>query len=785
MLKRLELRSGRPPAELTSFVGRHEELAEIVRLLDRCRLVTLTGPGGVGKTRLSLRAAARLGGSFEDGVAFADLSALHEPGLLTQTIGETLGLHDQNPSTALDALVHHLADRDLLLVLDTCEHLVDACAMLAEVLLQNARGLRIVATSRQPLDIPGEHTLVVAPLKRPEPGGYVPGLPCDSMTLFAERAAAVVPGWTITDGNQAAVALLCHRLDGIPLAIELAAVQLRALSVEQIVDRLDRRILQVRGRRSGLPRHQTLRAAVDWSHELCSPDERLLWARLSVFTADFCLDSAEQVCSDAELPAERIFELIAGLVAKSVVLRVEREGAVRYRMLDIMREYGAERLEEAGETEAVRARAFDRLAAAILEAAAGLSGAAQPRWLAWFRREQAGVRDMIDYGLRRADDELLVALMLGLGRLLALQGLIGEARHWALRVIDGREHGPGPGWTETLALAGLLAAMQDDLGPCRDLLRRAEERAVAENDLRGLGYVREVSGVAAFCADDLDLATRCLEEARGLHGRAGTADVLVPITDVFLSVARTMAGDPAAAVRYASEAVRVTEAAGEHWCRSYGLCARGLATLMSGDAEGALPDLRAGLRIKRDLDDRLGVSLALDIVGICLIGLGDAVRGVRLLAAADWTRDYTGTSMFGPQHALLRDAYKAQARETLGEAPFQAAYDAGTALDFETAVAEGLGETPVPPTALDRPAEPAAEPAPELTPRENEIAGLVAEGLTNRQIAERLVIAKRTVDSHLEHILAKLGFTSRAQIAAWFTALNAIPAQRPSPDDCI
>ncbi|MFD0686177.1 ATP-binding protein [Actinomadura fibrosa] len=798
----MEPRSVRPPAELTSFVGRRQELKDIARLLDRCRLVTLAGPGGVGKTRLALRAAARFGATAGEDVAFADLAALREPGLLTRAVGEALGLPDQTPSCAPDALVHHLADRELLLVLDTCEHLVNACATLAEVLLQNAPRLRIIATSRQPLDVPGEHTLVVAPLPRPEPGARGPARTCDSMTLFAERAAAVVPGWALTDANRAAVALLCRRLDGIPLAIELAAVQLRALSVEQIVDRLDRRLPQMRGRRSGLRRHQTLRAAIDWSHELCSPGERLLWARLSVFAADVDLETAERVCADAGLPAERIFELIAGLVAKSVVLRVDREGTVRYRMLDIMREYGAERLAEAGETDAVQARAFELFSGVIVRAAGELRGPAQRSRLAWFRRERATIRDMVEYGLRRAPDDVLVAVALGLGRSYALRGLVGEARHWSLRVIESRAEGPGRAWTEILALAGMLAAMQDDLAPARDLLRRAERRALAEDDLGGLGYVRQVEGLAAFCAGDLDRATRRLEEARALHRRAGTEDVLVPLTDVFLAVTRTMAGDPEAAVRHADAVVRETEAAGEHWCRSYGLAARGLATLMGGDPAGALPDLRAGLRVKRDLDDRLGVALVLDMVGCCLAGTGDAVAGVRLLAAADRTRDRTGTSMFGPRHALLREHHERLARVTLGDDAFRAALDAGAKLDLETAIEEALDEHPRPtaPDPHDRaradghasggapPGSPGGAsggapggasgpgaPGPAasvLTRRETEIAGLVAEGLTNRQIAELLVIAKRTVDSHLEHILAKLGFTSRAQVAAWF-------AQRP------
>ncbi|MWK40510.1 LuxR family transcriptional regulator [Actinomadura sp. J1-007] len=776
----VDVRSGRLPAELTSFIGRHAELAEIVRLFDRCRLVTLMGPGGVGKSRLAVRAAARLGESFDDGVRFADLAALHEPSLLAAAVGEAAGMPDQPPGAALDALVRHLADRRMLLVLDTCEHLVDACAMLAEVLLRNAPGLRIIATSRRPFDVPGEHTLVVAPLARPEPGRYDPAEPCESVTLFADRAAAVVPGWTLTDDNRPAVALLCHRLDGIPLAIELAAVQVRALSVEQIVTRLDSRLLHVRGRRSGLPRHQTLRAAVDWSHELCTPGERLLWARLSVFAGDFDLEAAERVCADEELPSTEICELVAGLVAQSIVMRVDRGGAVRYRMLDTIREYGAERLAGAGETERFRARAFDWFAAMVQAAGPELATPAQPHWLAWFRREQANVRDMFDYGIRSAGDEDLARTALATGRVFALQGLIGEARHWSARVLESRGELPGPDGTEVLALTGLLAVLQNDLDDARGLLRRAEERAVRHEDLRGLGYVREVQGVAALYADGPDEATRLLAEAHDLHARSGTADVLVPITDVFLAVACALGGDPATAVRHAGEALRATEAAGELWCRSYALCVRGLAVALGGDPAAGLSDLRAGLRMKNDLDDRLGVALAFDMAGCCLVMLGDAAGGARLLGAADRARDYTGTSLFGPQHRLLRGVYEAQAAETLGDGLYRRAYESGAALDAGVAVAEALGDRPAPALGDAAPgAPPGTARSPEqgggagsgqpLTRRETEIAALVAEGRTNREIAERLVIAKRTVDSHVEHILAKLGFSSRTQIAAWYT----------------
>ncbi|WP_019630554.1 ATP-binding protein [Actinomadura atramentaria] len=759
----LHLREGRLPAELTSFIGRGDELAEITRLFGRGRLVTLTGPGGVGKSRLAVRAAARARAGYEHGVCFVDLAALREPSLLAPALAEALGLPDPRAGTVLDVLVDYLADRRMLLVLDTCEHLVDACALLAEVLLRSSPGLHVLATSRQPLDIAGEHTLTVAPLPVPGDGPPDPRRPCESVRMFAERAAAVVPEWRLTPENQAAVVLLCRRLDGIPLALELAAVQLRALPVEQIVDRLDRRILRVRGRRTAMPRHRTLETAIDWSHDLCSPGERLLWARLSVFAGDFDLETAEEVCGDVELPRCEIVDLIAGLVAKSIVRRVGRSDAARYRMLDTIREYGADRLERAGETAALRDRAFHWFAARIERARADLASPAQPEVLAWFRREQANIRALVDHGLAVASDDELVGALLGVGRILALQGLIGEARYWFGKVLAARDLG-GDAATELIALGGLLAVLQDDLDGAAVLLERAAARATAAGDAGSLAYVRQAQGVAALYRDRLPDAARLLGESVELHRSVGAKDVLAPVADVFLSVACTLRGDTDAALGHAERAVAVTERSGDLWCRSYGLCVRGLARLLAGDAAAALTDVRAGLAVKRDLGDRLGVSLALDMVAACLVTLDQPMQAARLLGCADRLRRYTGTTLFGPQHALLREVYERTAVETLGADAFRTAYETGEALGMAVAVGEALAERPAPSAPDERPDRPA------LTPREREIAELVAAGLTNREIADRLVIAKRTVDSHVEHILAKLGFSSRARIGEWMAA---------------
>ncbi|MGP4022053.1 ATP-binding protein [Actinomadura sp. 3N407] len=353
----LERQTGRLPAGLTSFIGRKAELDQIRRLVDGHRLVTLTGPGGVGKTRLAVRAASLVREMFDDGVHFVGLSGLTEPLLLAQTVSDAFGLGERAGEPAA-RLADHLADRVVLLVLDACEHLVEECAVLTETLLRSAPGLRVLVTSRQPLDVMGECTFTVAPLGRPGPGldGDRGDEECDSVKLFAERAAATVQGWTLTGGDRETVIRLCDRLDGIPLAIELAAVQLRAFSLDQVLGRIGTHLFQVRGRRTSLQRHQTLRATVDWSHELCSAEERLLWARLSVFANDFDLDGAEHVCSGDGLASERVVEGLTGLVEKSIVQRADRGGQVRYRMLDTLREYGAELLAAQGEREVTRLR---------------------------------------------------------------------------------------------------------------------------------------------------------------------------------------------------------------------------------------------------------------------------------------------------------------------------------------------------------------------------------------------------------------------------------------------
>ncbi|TYK53649.1 AAA family ATPase [Actinomadura decatromicini] len=762
----LERQTGRLPAEFTSFVGRDAELVRLRRLVGEHRLVTLTGPAGVGKTRLAVRTAALSEEEFDEGVHFVGLSGLTEPSLLAQTICDAFGLAEQAGETAVGCLVDHLADRRLLLVLDTCEHLLDECATLTEAMLRTAPGLRVLATSRQALDVMGEHTVVVAPLGRSgdgdgdgDGGGAVEG-EGDAVRLFAERAAAAVQGWTLTRGNRDAAVQLCDRLDGIPLAIELAAVQLRAFSLDQVLGRLGTHLFQVRGRRTSVRRHQTLRAAVDWSHELCSPEERLLWARLSVFADGFDLEAAENVCGGDGLPADHVADVLTGLVEKSIVQRADRGGEARYRMLDTLREYGAERLAGLGGRDRLRHACFAWYARQLRRARAELPSAAQIQWLEWFDCERGNIRALLGHVVATAEPGALRDALETLGRLWALRGTVGEGRHWVDRVLETRDT-TGPGWTGLLAIAALTMTLQDDLARAGELLDRAEAQGRADDDPRGIALAVSAKGIVALFEGDFDLVLRLLGTADELARGSGEDDLLFLLIDVFRGVAYLFKNEFTASVAHADAAAQAGAERGELWVRSYGMLVCGLALWLADDLDASMEQLRRALRIKRDLDDELGTTLALESIAACLSSRGEAARAVRLLGAADRLREFTQTSWFGPHHALLREIHIDRAQQALGEEAFRAALEEGGRLPLADAVEDALGEGPE--------GEGARTGGP-LTNRELQVAALVAEGLSNRAIAERLTIAKRTADSHVEHILAKLGYSSRAQIATWITA---------------
>jgi non-specific serine/threonine protein kinase len=354
VVSQAQLGSGRRhaqlPAEATGFVGRSEELAAITALLGQARMVTAIGPAGVGKTRLARRAAAAVAARFTGGVCFVDLAEVRDPELLASVVAAALRLPGLDARAQHGAVLDCLRGRELLLILDTCEHMVDACAAFADAALRAAPGVTVLATSRQPLDVPGEHTYPVPPLPVPDDSPASRGLAAagDAVELFAQRAAAVQRDFAVTPDNRASVIRLCRRLDGIPLAIELAAVRLRALPLAELADRVEHGFsVLTASRRGTTARHKTMRTALEWSYELCTAAEQALWARLSVFDGSFDMAMAEQVCADESLRAREVVEALIGLVDKSVVLR-DQTVSGSYRLLDTLREFGAEMLAQAG-----------------------------------------------------------------------------------------------------------------------------------------------------------------------------------------------------------------------------------------------------------------------------------------------------------------------------------------------------------------------------------------------------------------------------------------------------
>jgi predicted ATPase len=400
-------RPGLLPVEPNSFVGRAAELSRLTTLLRSARLVTVVGPGGVGKTRLCLRAAANAlsAGRFPDGAWLVELSGVSDPELLVNAIAVGLGLPERDAGGQRAAVLDHLRDRRLLLILDTCEHLVDASAAFAEAALRAAPEVTVLATSRQPLDAPGEHAFPVPPLP----------IEVDAVELFSHRAAAAAPEFTVTAANRADVARLCRRLDGMPLAIELAAVRLRALPLAELADLLESGfgVLTVT-RRGGAPRHQTLRTTIEWSHALCTPAEQALWRRLSVFAGPFDVAAAEDVCADATLPRDEVVHALIGLVDKSVVMRCGEDGGGpgsaagaenRYRLLDTLREFGGEQLAEADEQARFRNRLADRYLALATHFDEHFLADDQMDRLRQLRAEQANISAALAHALDDRDGD--------------------------------------------------------------------------------------------------------------------------------------------------------------------------------------------------------------------------------------------------------------------------------------------------------------------------------------------------------------------------------------------
>ena len=751
------------PLELTSFVGRRHELTQTKNLLTGSRLVTLAGIGGVGKTRLAIRVATAMQREYADGIRLVELGELHDESLLVDAVAAALGVQDHSDRPLREVLIEYLTPRELLVVLDNCEHMVDAVAELAGLLLRVCPGLRILATSREPLGIGGEAVLRVPPLTVPDPElqTSLRGLPkYDAVTLFVERAAAAVPGFALTEDNAATVAGICHHLDGLPLPIELAAARLRAMSPKQILGRLtDRYTLLTRGSRSAPTRQQTLRLSVDWSFELCTAVEQLVWGRLAVFAGSFELDAAEQVCGEG-VDSDELLDTLTSLVEKSILIREESGSVVQFRMLGTLREYGYEKLEQTGEAVALRRRHRDWYEALALEAEAEWISARQLDWIARLKREQPNLREALEFSI---DDDPAAGLRTAAALYLfwTSQGLYNEGRRWLGQLLAHRSGPPTLEWVKALYCDSVMANVQGDLGSGAALVDESRALTAHSSDSMMRALVSYAEGMLSLYSGDLPRAYSHLETAlaefRERENRTLEVSVLYP-----LGLAYGLCGLTDQAIECHERVLAITEVHGEKMYRSHSLWALSIAVWRQGDTDRAVRLLEQSLELNRHVHSPRVATSCLEALAWIACELGDAPRAAVLLGAADGLAQSVGSSAVVYSSLLVyHKNCELKALRELGDKTFEAIHYKGEHLGFDEAIAYALQEQPPASSARDTDASVS------LTKRERQVADLIAEGLTNQAIADRLMISPRTAQGHVEHILAKLGFTSRTQVAAW------------------
>jgi predicted ATPase/class 3 adenylate cyclase len=693
-LRSLEATPNNLPHQVTSFVGRESELVELRRLLTRTRLLTLTGSGGCGKTRLGLQLAAYALERFPDGAWLVELAPLADPDLVPQTVASVLGLKGEPGKPIARSLIEHLEDKRLLLLLDNCEHLLDGCAQLVATLVRQCPQVTLLASSREALGIGGEQAYRVPSLSLPDPKREHTRKSVarfEAIQLFTDRALFARPDFQVTDQNVAALASICQRLDGIPLAIELAAARVRSLAVEEINRKLDQRFqLLTGGSRTALPRQQTLRSLIDWSYDLLSDRERQVLQRLSVFAGGWTLEAAERVCAGDGVAEQEVLDLLTSLCDKSLVLVEQNDGGYRYRLLETVRQYARERLLTSTGAEAVRARHRDCFLALAEETHAKLKGPEQAMWLQRLEAEHENLRASLEWSLADAGLNAGLRLCGALQYFWIMRGHFSEGRWWCNRILANA--GAGARTSEranALNAAGLLAYRQDDFAAARVLLEEGLAIRRQVGDRKGIGVAAGNLGMVVLDQGDFASARALHQEslliARELGNRNG---VLASLAN--LGNANYAQGDFAGAQALFEESLAISRELEDAHSTAMSLHWLGIIEGVQGHQRAAGALYQESLLILRGLGLRGRIFYSIQALATVAAALGNPLRAARLWGAEERLREEIGLPR--PRGELPEaDPQIRDTRATVADgAAFDRAWQEGRALPIEQAIALAL-----------------------------------------------------------------------------------------------
>lgn len=623
-LRSLDAMPNNLPLQLTSFIGRQSEIAKVKELLENVRLVTITGAGGCGKTRLALQIAADLMDEYPDGAWLVDLAPLSEPELVAQAVLSTLGVQEEQFIGVFESLIRGVGGRKMLIVLDNCEHLISSCASLAEAMLKRCPNLIFLATSREPLGVPGENPWRVPSLALPDDEEELEPLATfESVQLFADRASSSRPNFRLTDENAPSVAAICRRLEGIPLAIELAAARIRALTPQQICDGLNDRLrLLAGGARTTVPRHQTLQASVDWSYDLLSDPERLLFRRMSVFAGGFTLEAAEEICAGGDLESYQVLDILFQLVDKSLVSMEEQDDVARYRLLGTIRQYGSEKLESSGEGPNVHEKHRDYFLRLAEEAAPHLTTRGQDEWLTRLQAERDNLRAALRWGEQKGASEAQLRMVCALLFFWMIRGHGREGRRWLEGALGGADDAPPIFRAEALWALGHILYGVFDIP--RAVSRAQESLSLAQElgDKRAVARAQDLLGWIGTFVGGLPMAKPLFDEAVELARASGDewtlAHALQGLGNMYL-----WNGDPAQARRYLEESIVVAERAGDRFSLRGASVWLGGAAMWQGEFRKGKALLEEAVAGAREAMDRNYLTTGLYFLGPTLLMLGD------------------------------------------------------------------------------------------------------------------------------------------------------------------